>query len=142
MFCMKMRSQLKALLKQFDEYIESHIDLALQITTGLKNVLSSPVTDIITAIIPGDLDNAIRQQLISALSKGVEALLIAEQCKQFPEINGRLDCFVQQLRLREPELQDALLQKLASLLTSRLDGQRLKQSLYDLYTQAKYSTGK
>ena len=142
MFCTKIKGQLKSLLRQFDNYVDTNIDTALKITTGLKNILSSPTADIITAIIPGDIDNTIRQQLINALSKAVEVLTIADVCKQYTDVNDKLNCFVEQLKLRDPQLQDAILQKLASLLTSGLDGQRLKQSLYDLYTQAKFSATK
>jgi hypothetical protein len=142
MFCTTIRSQLKTLLRQFDSYIDAHIDTALQITTKLKNVLSSPTADIVTAIIPGDIDNTIRQQLIAVLGKAIEALTIADTCKQYTDVNEKLNCFIEQLKLRDPQLQDAVLQKLASLLTGGLDGQRLKQSLYDLYTQAKFSAAK
>ncbi len=55
MFCTKMKSQIKALLREFDNYVDDHIDMALKITTALKNVLSSPVADVLTAIIPGDI---------------------------------------------------------------------------------------
>jgi hypothetical protein len=142
MFCTKMKSQLKALLREFDNYVDTHIDTALKITTALKNILSSPTADIITAIIPGDIDNVIRQQLIAVLGKAVEVLTIADGCKQYTDLNDKLNCFVTQLKQRDPQLQDAILQKLASLLTSGLDGQRLKQSVYDLYTQAKFTAAK
>jgi hypothetical protein len=72
----------------------------------------------------------------------VEALTIVETCKQYTDTNEKLKCFVTQLQQRDPQLQDAILQKLASLLACQLDGQRLKQSLYDLFTQAKYSSSK
>ncbi len=142
MFCTKMKRQLKLLLTEFDNYVDAHIDTALKITIGLKKALSSPVADIITAIIPGDIDNTIRRQLVAALSKAIAVLTIADSCKQIADINERLTCFIEQLKLRDPELQDALLQKLASLLAAQLDGQRLKQNLYDLYTQAKYTASK
>ena len=142
MFCTKMKIKLKSLLREFDNYVDAHIDVALKITAALKQILSSPEADIITAIIPGDLDNAIRQQLINALSKVLEALTIVANCKQYTDINDKLQCFIQQLQQYDPQLQDAILQKLASLLVGNLDGQRLKQSLYDLYTQAKYSASK
>jgi hypothetical protein len=142
MFCTKIKTRLKGLLQQFDLYIDAHIDTALHITSALKRILSSPTADILTAIIPGTLDNIIQQQLISALDQALEALAIAEQCKQQTAINDKLSCFVQQLKQCEPQLQEATLQKLASLLAGHLDGQRLKQNLYDLYTQAKYSAAK
>jgi hypothetical protein len=142
MICTKIKSQLKALLRKFDNYVDTHIDTALKVTTALKNILSSPVADIITAIIPGDVDNTIRVKLVDGLGKVTAALAIAESCKDITDLNEKLQCFVTQLNLRDPNLQDAILQKLASLLAGHLDGQRLKQSLYDLYTQAKYAVGK
>lgn len=142
MFCSKINSQVKAALRQFDNYIDAHVDTALKITTALKNILSSPVTDIVTALIPGQLDTAIKNQLLNALNKAVDALTIVDNCKQYTDLNEKLKCFVEQVKQRDPQLQDAILQKLASLISGQLDGNRLKQYLYDLYTQAKYAVAK
>ncbi|PQJ12131.1 hypothetical protein CJD36_010115 [Flavipsychrobacter stenotrophus] len=137
-----MKKQIRLLLQQFDSYLEKNVDTALQITTAIKQFLESPVADILTAIIPGSVDDIIRRQLIYALDKSVEALAIAEHCKQYTDIEEKLKCFVSQLQQRGPDMQDALLQKLASLLAGTLDGNRLKQSVYDLFTQVKYTTAK
>lgn len=142
MFCKKMKGRIKLLLQEFNTYVDGHIDTALQITTALKQMLASPAADIITAIIPGDLDNKIREQVIKALGEIAEALTIASNCKQCTDINDKLQCFIMQVQQYDPQLQDAVLQKLASLLAGSLDGQRLEQSMYDLYTQAKYSINK
>lgn len=142
MFCSKMKKQVRLLLQQFDSYVEKNVDTALQITTAIKKFLESPVADILTAIIPGSVDDIIRRQLIYAIDKSIEALTIADSCKQYTDINEKLKCFVMQLKQREPDMQDALLQKLASLLAGTLDGNRLKQRVYDLYAQARYTTEK
>ncbi len=142
MFCTKMKIQVRKLLQQFDAYVERNVDTALQITTAIKQFLESPVADILTAVIPGSADDIIRRQLIYALDRSIEALSIADSCKAYTDINEKLKCFVTQLRDKEPDLQDALLQKLACLLAGTLDGNRMKQSIYDLYTQVKYTTGK
>jgi hypothetical protein len=142
MFCPTSGSKIKIALKQFDQYVNAHIDTALKVTTAIKNALASPAADIITAIIPGSLDDTIRTQLLNAIIKVVEVLTIADNCKQCTSAEEKLKCFVAQIQQRDPQLQDAILQKLASLLAAELDGQRLKQALYDLYTQAKYVTTK
>jgi hypothetical protein len=142
MLCTKFKGKLRSLLSEFDTFVDGHIDTALEITTALKNALSSPVAVIITDIIPGDIDDTIREELVTALGKAIEALTIADACKQYTDLNDKLNCFVQQLKLADPNLQDAILQKLASLVAGLLDGGRLKQSLYDLYTQAKYAVTK
>lgn len=142
MLCPKSGGKIRSALKQFDQYVDAHIDTALKVTTALKNILSSPVADIITTIIPGNLDDTIRTQLLNAVTKAVEVLTIVDNCKQCTRLEDKLKCFVQQLQQYDPNLQDAILQKLASLTAAQLDGQRLKQELYDLYTQAKYVTTK
>jgi len=142
MFCNKMRGRIKRILQQFDEYLDEHIDLALSVTTALKKFLSSPAGDIITALIPGDLDNVIRQHLLTALEQAINALQITDKCRKHENIADKLLCLAEEMRQRSPELRDALFHRLASLVASELDGQRLKQSLYDLYTQAKYSAMK
>ncbi|MES2701861.1 MAG: hypothetical protein V4649_04435 [Bacteroidota bacterium] len=133
---------MKGLFRHIDEFLDDHVAVALKITTAIKNILSSPAVDILTAIIPGELDNLIKQQAIAALSKVAEALAIANTCRKQETAEDKIKCFIEQLRLHDPNLQDAILQKLASLLAGQLDGKRLKQSLYDLYTQAKYSAAK
>ena len=142
MLCPKAGGKLRSALKQFDQYVDAHIETALKVTIALKNLLNSPAADILTTIIPGELDNVIRTQLLNATIKAVEVLTIADNCKQCTDPEEKLQCFVQQIKQRDPNLQDAILQKLASLLAAELDGQKLKQALYDLYTQAKYVTSK
>lgn len=142
MFCTKIKNKLKAIMRHIDEYTETHVAMALKITTSLKRALTSPVADILTAIIPGDLDNALRDQVVNALDKITEALTIADACKNCTNLNDRLRCLAQQLQQRDPNLQDAILHKLASLLAGSLDGNRLRQSLYDLYTQTHYTSTK
>ncbi len=133
---------MKALLGEFDNYVNDHIDIALSVTTELKKALSSPVADLLVALIPGDLDSLIRERLVKGLDIAVKALTVAENCKQCTTTEDSLRCFVGQLKQLDPNLQDAVLQKLASLLSFHMDGQRMKQHMYDLYTQAKYALGK
>lgn len=139
MFCNKMRARIKRILQQFDEYLDEHIDVALSVTTALKKFLISPVADILTAIIPGDMDNVIRQHLLVAVERAIDVLLISEKCRKQMDLGNKLLCLAEELQQRSPELRDALLHRLASLVAGELDGQRLKQSVYDLYTQAKYT---
>lgn len=140
MFCPNFKKELRSAMREFDSFVDAHITTALAITQQLKTLLASPVTDVLTAVIPGDLDDVIRRHLLDFLGKAVEALTIADTCRLHTDLNEKLKCFIQQLRLRDPELQDAILLKLASLIAGNLDGQRFRQHLYDLYTQAKFSS--
>ena len=138
MFCSGLRKKLKKALAAFDNYVEAHVDIALSITTAIKNVLQSPVADLITAIIPGDLDGILKLKAIGILTASVDALTIVKKCESETDVNKKLQCFIDGIKQLDPKLQDALLIKLASLLTAGLDDNKLAGNLYDLYVQAKF----
>lgn len=138
MFCKKFRFKFKQLVGQFDKLVEANIDTALSITTGIKKFLKGAGGDILTVIIPGTADDVARVKIIAVLEKTIDALEVVNTCKDAP-INEKLECFVREVSLRSPDQVDAVLAKLASLLASELDGKRLRQALYDLYTQAEYT---
>lgn len=142
MFCKPLKSKLRKALQAFDQYVQQHVDTALKITTALKDVLKSPVGDIITAIIPGDIDAVIRIKAIGILSTAVDALGIVKNCEACTDMNKKLQCFIDGIKTVDPALQNALLIKLASLLTAGLDDNKLADSLYDLYVQAKFVASK
>lgn len=142
MFCIQFKRKVRSLLAHFDSFVDQHVVTALRITKAIKSLLSSPAADILTAIIPGDLDNLLKEKAVAALGKIADALAIADKCRQCAQSEEKIMCFLEQLRQYDPHLQDALLLKVASLLAGKLDGERLKQSLYDMYTQAKYTASK
>ena len=135
----KLKTKLKTLFTELDSYLETHIDTALQITSKLKTLITSPQADVIAALLPAGLDPNLQQQLVNVIDKAIAALSLAENCKQYSATDEKLQCFLTQLQQLTPQLQQAVLQKLASVLTGLLHGQSLKQHLYDVYTQVKYS---
>lgn len=139
MFGNKIKGQIKDLLQHFDKAVEGHIDTALKITTRIKAMLNSTQGDILLTIVAG-LEN--KEIVKAGLNEILGTLSSANECKQCSEVGAKLSCFIQQLKHYDPKLQEALLQKLASLLTGYLDGFRMKQVIYDLYTQGKYSATK
>lgn len=142
MFCDKLRLKIKSLLRQFDSYVEENVDTALKVTTALKAVLSSPVAEILTAIIPSDVDEFVRAKLVYGLGVAIDGLNIVNECKNAVNLEDRLKCFTTEIKKRNPELQEALLSKLASILARTLDDDKKAQHIYDLFVQAKYSAAK
>lgn len=141
-FCKSANKKIKELLKEFDSYIIAHIDTALKITTAIQKALKSPGAIIATALIPGDIDNTARQELIKILQIVVPTLSIVDTCKGQTTFQSLMQCFVLNLKKQDPELQQAILQKLAALITNKLDNSKLDQNLYDLFVQAQYSIKK
>ena len=103
--------------------LKQHAETALSVTRLLKNVLQSPVADIIVAIIPTDIDDEIRNKIVSALDKF-----------------GRTN--IENIPHSAEHIQKAILIKIASIILSELDDNNLKESTYDLVVQATYSNAK
>ena len=141
-FCRKTGSKIKQVLQQFDSFIERHSEEALQVTKIIKAALESPVADLLEAIIPGDADTIFKNKLLQALEIGVDALSIVNTCRQETNLETKLNCFVNGLKTVSPDLQDAVFQKLQSILLRELDGNTRKQNVYDLFSQAAYSNSK
>jgi hypothetical protein len=141
-FCRKTGSKIKQVLQQFDSFIERHAEEALQVTKIIQSALESPVADLLEAIIPGDADTIFKNKLLQALEIGIDALSIMNTCRQEASLEAKLHCFVNGLKTVSPDLQDAVFQKLQSILLRELDGNTRKQNIYDLFSQAAYSNSK
>ena len=141
-FCTEIRLKIKVLLRQYDQFVEENVGMALEVTTALKGILSNPLTQVLTAIIPSDIDEVIRVRLVDALGKAIDVLNVVNACKGETTIEGKVLCFVDAVKKFNPAMQDALLHKLASLLARELDGNTKAQHIYDLFVQAKFSSAK
>lgn len=111
---------------------------ALEVTSRIKGILTHPVADILLAIVPTDWDKIVRDGIVEALNEAVKHLAIVETCAAHTDTNEMLLCWVAELRKLPKHAQNAMLHKLASLLTALQHGKELKQSLYDTYTQITY----
>ena len=141
-FCKKAGQKIKQVLKQFDSFIALHAEEALRVTKIIKAALESPLADLLEAIIPGDADTIFKNKVLQALETGIDTLSIVNTCSKEPNLEAKLICFVTALKNVTPDLQDAVLQKLQSILLRELDGNTKKQNVYDLFSQAKYSESK
>lgn len=142
MFCKGFWGKTRKFFNRLDKTILEYSEMALSITTSLKSILGNDLAVIATAIIPGDIDELIRTRLLKALDKTISALTIIEACKDFATIDERLTCFAEQMRKLNPELQEALLIKMASLITADLHGGQLPRSDYDTILQVKFKAEK
>lgn len=126
-----------ALLRHFDKLLNDNLDIALKIADSVRGFITSPVADLLGTLLPPATENVLRQKISSALDAVIQALTIAEECKQCTDTAARLACFIRQLQQYDPELQNTFLVKFAALLAANLDDNRLKQQFYDLFAQAK-----
>jgi hypothetical protein len=76
---------LKRKFKQGYDAAKKHSHVAVKVTDGLRKVVASPVADLLTAIIPGDLDNELKFKLRQELPKIAAKVAIAHNILQATE---------------------------------------------------------
>ena len=122
------------------------LDAAKAMVAGLSAVLKNPVVDSIAGVVLGPnvlaafpaaekiLDGIVMDLTIgSAIEADVKAAVTLED---------KLRVFIADMQKYHVDKQDMFLQKIESLILAGLDDKQLKQNLYDLYAQARYSLGK
>ncbi len=142
MFCSKFRSKIKQLIRRIGEAVLENAALALNVTGGIKKFLQSPLGDILTVIIPGSVDDIVKARLIDALNYAIPLLEGFKNCNQESSIEEKLACLKVYLKSKYPHVADALLIKLAALITKYLDGHKLSQNEYDTAVQVQFSLNK
>ena len=78
----QIRTWLKSRFSKGFEAVKKNSHVAVQVTEALKNVIGSPVTDLLTALIPGELDNEIKYKLRKVLPEVAAKVAIAHNIIQ------------------------------------------------------------
>lgn len=121
-FLQSIGNWIKGLLDGIPNEIREKAEIALRVTDLIKQYIDSPVADIITAVIPGDLDDEVKEK--------IRACLI------------RLEGWLHALHTTDKKQLHAILIKIASEITACLDDNELPENRYDTITQVVYSSKK
>lgn len=110
---------------------EHYVEIAVEIVSNLNNPINSTEADIITAIIPGDLDDEIKiiaRQWLPELGK---RLSLVDYCIKADTPEQVLKCMANNLQTISPEIWAIKSHSLASLLAIKLskDGLTISQVL-------------
>lgn len=77
-FIKKLWNSIKAMFIKFPGDLQNAVNTAVTITENLKKVIESPVIDILTAIIPGNLDDNLKIALRAAIPKILTNLKLSQ----------------------------------------------------------------
>lgn len=140
MFCKKCQPKIKLLLKKIDNVLIENLDVAIDVVNTIKKAINSPIALTIIDVTPTNLDNKITALLSKNLQIAAISLGLVKTARENP------DEFLKQLQDALKELphptKEALLFKLAALITKLLDKGRFENHIYDAATQLHYSLKK
>lgn len=136
------RDKIRGVLNLIPHHIREYAAHSLHVTTEIKRVLNSTGAIVLVSLIPGTADDRLRELLLKAIDKATPYLQIVDLCDKEADLEAKVNCWVMQLRLYSPHVQNALLAKFAALLTAIMDDNELRQSSYDYAIQLLYTASK
>jgi hypothetical protein len=77
-FLAKLWTGIKSLFAKLPADVKTAIHIGVVITENIKNFVDSPIADVITTIIPGDIDDKLKDLLRTELPKIIINLKLAE----------------------------------------------------------------
>ena len=118
----KLLKKIKSIFLQITGEAKILIPEAIKIVTNIKNFVDSPGCDLLTAIIPSELDNTIQDILKKYLPELLKALNTSETIANMTDTNEQLKAIVNQIQLSPNDAKDILLHGMAAKLISVISG--------------------
>lgn len=116
----KIIQYLKKLLNKTRFYAQLYVHPSVQVVETLKTFFDSPAVPILTAIIPGQIDDAIASRMRTYLPLVLKVLGYADECINSKSNDIILQCAISKLRLLHPDAQAAACHNIAALLSKYL----------------------
>jgi hypothetical protein len=114
-FLSKIWSEIKSLFDGIPSELKVAIHIGVVVTENIKNFVDSPTADILTALIPGDVDDAIKDLLRAKLPAILTELKLADSCGSLTDQAEITKCAVTVLQGLDGDLKSAFLHNLSIL---------------------------
>lgn len=97
-FIRKIIQALKDLFHKLPEEAKNAIHIGVVVVEKIKTFVDSPAVDVLTAIIPGTIDDAIKTKLREALPKILMELKLADTCGSLTDPQQITSCAISTLQ--------------------------------------------
>jgi len=101
----------------------------IQTVNNIKNFVDSPDCDVLTAIIPGTLDDTLKVLLRKYLSDLLKALNTSNNIANLPTLNDQHKAIIQEIQLSPDSARDILYHGIAAKLTEAITGKTWSESI-------------
>lgn len=114
-FLKKIWTGIKSLFDSLPAEYQSAIHIGVIVVENIKKAIDSPVADILTAIIPGDVDDKVKAILRQQLPKLLTELKLTDNCAGLTEPIAITNCAIQTLQQLNGDIKSAFLHNIAIL---------------------------
>jgi len=115
-FITKLWAEIKSLFNGIPAELKTAIHIGVVVTEGLKTFVDSPAADVLTAIIPGDIDDDLKNLLRAKLPQILTELKLADNCAGLTDPSQIAECAVKVLQGLDGDIGSAFLHSLSILI--------------------------
>jgi len=119
-FLRKLWLGISNLFKKIDKEVKEIVPVAIGIIENIKKITDTHIGDVITAIIPGDLDDKIHDQLKEFLPKAIMNLTLIGDIAAIEDPNEKLKAILAKINVSPDDTKKVFYHGLASLVLERL----------------------
>jgi hypothetical protein len=112
-FLAKIWAEIKSLFEGIPAELKTAIHIGVLVTENIKNFVDSPAADILTAIIPGDIDDEVKSWLRAKLPTILTELKLADSCGSLTDPAAITECAVKILQGLDSDVKNAFLHNLS-----------------------------
>ena len=140
----KIWAEVESLFNGISPELKTAIHIGVLVTEAIKTFVDSPATDVLTAIIPGDADNEIKDLLRAKLPAILTELKLADSCTGLTDPSQITVCAIKILQGLDGEVSSAFLHSLSILVAQVAADGKLSWSdgvyILQWYYQNEYKT--
>jgi hypothetical protein len=119
-FLSKLWASIKSLFDKLPAELQLAAKAGVVIVQSIKTAVDSPIVGILTAIIPGDLDDRIIAWLRSALPKALADLKLVEATAGLTDPDEIVAAGIKAIQALDPDIQPAFLHSLGVLIAQEV----------------------
>lgn len=116
----KLWSGIKKLISGLDKEAKKLLPIAIAVGENIKKVIDSPVADVLTALIPGNVDDVIKLKLRGFLPKLLLELHMVEAIANIEDENERLNAILAKIKLSSDDANNVFYHGLSALIIEKL----------------------
>ena len=115
-FLTRIWNQIKELFNGIPSDLKTAIHIGVLVTENIKNFVDSPAADVLTALIPGNVDDEIKNLLRAKLPSILTELKLADSCSILTDPAEITACAVKVLQGLDGDVKSAFLHNLSILI--------------------------
>jgi hypothetical protein len=124
-FLIKIWNTIQSIFNKFPTKLKAAVHIGVTITENIKTIVDSPIADILTVIIPGELDDKIKQILRKGIPIILTNLMLTDECSKLTDPHEITNCAIKALQNLDGDIRNACLHNLSVLITKLAADEKL-----------------